>query len=82
MELKETIDLMLSDNRKDRLKAEYWQTKARLGKLTSYIEKLEAGGEPDVDDSIDVLQAQYTAMKEYLYFLELRMKMYGFLAAE
>ena len=82
MELKETIDLMLSDNRKDRLKAEYWQTEARLEKLTSYISKLEAGGEPDVDDSIDVLQAQHAAMKEYLYFLELRMKMYGFLAAE
>ena len=82
MELKETIDLMLSENRKERLKAEYWQTKVRLEKLNTYIAKLEAGGEPDVDDSIDVLQAQSAAMKDYLYFLDVRMKMYGFLAAE
>jgi hypothetical protein len=82
MELNETIDLMLSENRKERLKAEYWQTKVRLEKLNSYISKLEAGGEPDVDDSIEVLQAQSAAMQEYLYFLEVRMKMYGFLAAE
>lgn len=82
MELNETIELMLSDDRKQRLKAEYWQTKARLEKLNSYISKLEAGGEPDVDDSIEVLQAQSAAMNEYLYFLDVRMKMYGFLASE
>ena len=82
MELNETVGLMLSEDRKERLKAEYWQTKNRMERLTSYISKLEAGGEPDVDDSIDVLQAQSTAMNDYLYFLEIRMKMYGFLAAE
>ena len=82
MELNETVDLMMSENRQDRLKAEYWQTKVRLEKLNAYIAKLNAGEEADVDDSVDVLKAQSTAMNEYLYFLDLRMKMYGFLAAE
>ena len=53
MELNETIDLMLSDNRKERLKAEYWQTKYRMEKLNAYIAKLNAGQEADVDDSAD-----------------------------
>ncbi|MBR6873403.1 MAG: hypothetical protein IKN17_07875 [Ruminococcus sp.] len=82
MELKETVDLMMSENRKERLKAEYWQTKLRLERLNAYISKLNAGGEADVDDSVDVLQAQSTAMHDYLYFLEIRMKMYGFIAAD
>lgn len=81
MELNETIDLMLSDNRKERLKAEYWQTKYRMEKLNAYIAKLNAGQEADVDDSADVLKAQSQAMQEYLYFLEVRMQMYGFLPA-
>lgn len=82
MELNETVDLMMSDNRKERLKAEYWQTKNRFEKLNAYISKLNAGGEADVDDSIEVLQAQSDAMNEYLYFLEVRMKMYGFIVAD
>lgn len=82
MELKETVDLMMSENRKERLKAEYWQTKLRLERLNAYISRLNAGGEADVDDSVDVLQAQSTAMHDYLYFLEIRMKMYGFIAAD
>ena len=76
MELKETVDLMLSEDRKDRLKAEYWQTKQRVDKLDDYICKVEA------EDSLDVLAAQGKAMHEYLYFLEVRMKMYGFIEAE
>ena len=33
MELKDTIDLMTSDDYKDRFKAEYYQTKIRYNKL-------------------------------------------------
>lgn len=33
MDLKGTVDLMLSDSWKDRLAAEYWQTRIRLTKL-------------------------------------------------
>ena len=82
MELNETVELMLSEDRKERLKAEYWQTKLRLEKLNAYISKLGAGEEAEVDDSVDVLQAQSSAMHDYLYFLEIRMKMYGFIDAD
>lgn len=82
MELKETIDLMLSEDRKERLKAEYWQTKARLEKLDAYIAKADAGEPIEAEDSLEVLMAQGAAMHEYFYFLEMRMKMNGFIEAE
>ena len=34
MDMKETVDLMLSEDRKERLKAEYWQT--RIGKIDKF----------------------------------------------
>lgn len=37
MELKDTVDLMLSDKFEDRLKAEYLQAKIRFEKLNRYI---------------------------------------------
>ena len=40
MELKDTIDLMLSDNWKDRLQAEYFQLDMRIKKLEPYIKLL------------------------------------------
>ena len=82
MELKETVNLMLSEDRKDRLKAEYQQTKIRLEKLEAYIAKADAGEQIEAEDSIEVLMAQGQAMHNYLYFLEVRMKMYGFIEAE
>lgn len=82
MELKETVDLMLSEDRRERLVAEYWQTKTRVEKLDAYIAKADAGEEIEAEDSIEVLMAQGAAMHEYLYYLEIRMKMYGFIAAE
>ena len=82
MELKETVDLMLSEDRRERLAAEYWQTKTRVEKLDAYIAKADAGEEIEAEDSIEVLMAQGAAMHEYLYYLEIRMKMYGFISAE
>ena len=82
MELKETVDLMLSEDRRERLAAEYWQTKTRVEKLDAYIAKADAGDEIEAEDSIEVLMAQGAAMHEYLYYLEIRMKMYGFIPAE
>ena len=79
MELKETVDLMLSENRKERLKAEYWQTKQRVNKLDEYIRAADAGEPIDAEDSVEILMAQGSAMHEYLYFLEVRMKMNGLL---
>lgn len=82
MDLKETVDLMLSENRKERLKAEYWQTKARLEKLDAYIAKADAGEPIEAEDTLEVLIAQAEAMHNYLYYLEMRMKMCGFIEAE
>lgn len=43
MPLKNTVDLMLSDNYKDRFRAEYYQTKERYQRLHLMIIKYEAG---------------------------------------
>lgn len=79
MDMRETVDLMLSEDRKERLKAEYWQTKNRVKKLDEYIRKADAGEEIEAEDSLEVLMAQGLAMHDYLYFLEMRMKMNGLL---
>lgn len=39
MELKDTIDLMTSEDYKDRFKAEYYQTKIRYDKLHKMLVK-------------------------------------------
>ena len=82
MEMKETVDLMLSEDRKERLEAEYWQTKNRVEKLDAYIAKAHAGEEIEAEDSLEVLTAQGEAMHGYLYFLEMRMKMSGLIEPE
>ena len=82
MDMRETVDLMLSEDRKERLKAEYWQTKNRVEKLDAYIAKATAGEEIEAEDSVDVLEAQGSAMHDYLYFLEMRMKMSGLIEPE
>lgn len=71
--LNETIDLMLSDDYKERFKAEYYQTKIRYEKLHSLIKKYDAGTldfEPTTP--IDILRNQKRNMGEYLYMLEIR----------
>lgn len=71
--LKDTIDLMLSDDYMDRFRAEYLQTKIRYDKLHNIIIKLEAGTldfEPKCD--ITLLKNQSYAMGRYLYYLEVR----------
>lgn len=81
MELKDTVDLMLSKSYKDRFKAEYYQLKNRYDKLQALIVKDEAGldiGEPgsylDFTPAtpLNVLMRQATAMRNYLYCLEKR----------
>lgn len=73
MELKDTIDLMQSDNFKDRFKAEYYQTKIRYNKLHNMVVKLEAGTlnfTPTCD--IEIFKKQLSMMGNYLYILEVR----------
>ena len=73
MPLKNTVDLMLSDNYKDRSRAEYYQTKERYQRLHLMIIKYEAGTldfQPDCP--LELLKRQAKAMGEYLYVLEMR----------
>lgn len=73
MELKDTVDLMNSDNYKDRFKAEYLQTKIRYEKLHNMVIKYEAGTvnfEPTCD--ISKFEDQLYYMGNYLKVLEVR----------
>lgn len=76
-ELKDTIELMNSENYKERFIAEYWQTKIRYKKLKAFNNKIEAAllnctAEPAHDCPLHLLQEQQAAMGKYLHMLELR----------
>lgn len=78
MELKDTIEMMQSDDFKERFKAEYYQTKIRYDKLHTMIVKYEAGTltfEPKCD--IGLLKGQASYMGQYLYTLEVRAEIEG-----
>lgn len=78
MELKDTVELMSSDNYKDRFKAEYIQTKIRYNKLHNMLTSYDAGVlsfEPD--SGVDILREQAKHMGQYLYSLEVRAKIEG-----
>ena len=77
-ELKDTIELMTSEDYKERFKAEYWQTKIRYDKLHKLIIKMEAGTcdfTPSCGLEIHKEQAKYMGM--YLYILEVRAEYEG-----
>lgn len=72
-ELKDTIELMNSNDYKERFKAEYYQTKIRYDKLHKLIIKMEAGTcdfTPSTSLEIHKEQAKYMGL--YLYMLEVR----------
>ena len=72
-ELKETVDLMLSDDYRERFKAEYYQTKIRYEKLHEILIKAESGTlEFKLKCSLDVLTEQISYMGHYLHMLEIR----------
>lgn len=76
MELKHTIGKMCSPDHKERLKAEYWQTKIRYEKLHQMIVKYEAGVlEFEPKCPLLLLKEQASYMGQYLYTLEVRAKM-------
>lgn len=77
-DLNETIELMTSTDYKDRLKAEYWQTKIRYDKLRMMLEKYEAG-KLDFKPTcpIWILARQMKWMEGYLNGLEVRVKIEG-----
>ena len=72
-----TVDLMNSDNYKNRMIAEYHQTKIRYEKLKDLCNRIEASRrtgkeEPKHDSPFDMLKDQQRAMGEYLHILEVR----------
>lgn len=73
MELKDTIELMNSNDYKERFKAEYLQIKIRYEKLHKMTVKYEAGTlnfEPSC--SLEILKEQKSYMGNYLRMLEIR----------
>lgn len=78
MELKETVAMMGSEDYKERLKAEYWQTKIRYDKLHSLAVKYDAGTlnfEPKC--GIELLKQQLSFMRQYLFVLGVRAELEG-----
>lgn len=78
MDLIDTIELMTSEDYKDRFKAEYYQTKIRYDKLHRMCVKLEAGTLDFIPDCpIELLKKQKSAIGNYLYLLEIRAQIEG-----
>ena len=87
--LKDTVELMNSEDWKERLKAEYFQTKIRWNKLRLYYSKIKAKLAYISPDSqyteeislqraeIDIIKQQINAMDDYLLMLEMRAGIHG-----
>lgn len=74
-ELKETIEMMNSEDYKERFKAEYWQTRIRYKKLTNMVSKWEKGElnfAPTCKKAI--YKVQLLHMANYLSVLRIRAK--------
>ena len=73
-----TINLMRSDDYKERFKAEYYQTKIRYDKLHKMLIKAEAGTlDFKLNCSLELLTEQKRCMGMYLHALEVRAEIEG-----
>jgi len=78
MELKDTIEMMQSPDYKERFKAEYWQVKIRLEKLTKMLEGCRHGTLPFKPRcSYNLLNEQRINMEDYCNTLVVRAKVEG-----
>ena len=76
MELKDTIEMMLSEDYKERFKAEYWQLKYRLERLNRLIDSYNAGQHTiELSSPIVIHKQQAGIMQRYMSLLELRAQM-------
>ena len=78
MELKDTIELMKSEDYKDRFIAEYWQVRARFDKLCIMHSRMKDGTldfEPTCP--IEIYNKQLSAMAQYIDILEQRAELEG-----
>ena len=77
-ELKDTIEMMNSEDYKERFKAEFYQTKIRYEKLCDVIARYEAGTlDFELGCPVDLLKEQASSMYDYLYILEDRADLEG-----
>lgn len=75
-ELKNTVELMNSEDYKERFLAEYHQTKIRYDKLHKMLIKYHAGKLPFTPSCpISLLEEQKSYMGNYLRCLEIRAEM-------
>ena len=75
MELKDTVKLMLSDDWRDRLKAEWLQLTIRCRKLSDFINAADRGEKKYKSDRDKFhMKKQREAMYGYIIALEHRMK--------
>lgn len=73
MTLDKTVDLMLSDDYKDRFEVEYRQLVNRANKLRKMIRQYEKGElDFEPESPIDILVWQLKTMDEYIYILKRR----------
>lgn len=80
MELKDTIELMTSDDFKERFIAEYAQLAIRANGLESMLQRAEKGTLPfklKPRCSLFLLQSQLNTMKDYVKQLEIRAEIEG-----
>ena len=78
MELKDTIELMQSEDYKERFKAEYYQVRTRREKLIDLLDRWNKGElsfEPKF--SFEMLCTQRDIMQAYLSILRERAKVEG-----
>ena len=78
MELQETVEMMNSNDYKERFKAEYYQLKIRTIKLASFLRKYK-NNELDFAPkcSYEFLRMQWQTMINYMMILESRAKIEG-----
>lgn len=78
MELERLIELMKSEDYKDRFRAEYYQLEDRIDKLENMLEKYKAGTLNFTPScSYELLNNQLKAMNEYLLYLTVRAEIEG-----
>ena len=78
MDMRDTVEMMNSEDYKERFKAEYYQTEIRYEKLHQMCVKYEAGTLDFTPTcSLGLLKAQKIAMGQYLYCLGIRAEIEG-----
>lgn len=78
MDLRETVEMMLSDKYAERLAAEYYQLEIRYIALAKAIRDYERGeASVEIGCNIRMLREQLDLMAKYLSVLELRCEIEG-----